>query len=150
MFVVATNVLVYAANSAVLELDRCRRLVEEWRASSLPWFLASPIASEFLRVVTHPQVLQEPLPVVDAWTFLDALLASPALTVLVPGARHRQVARATFREYPDLSGNLLHDAHTAILMRAHGIHRTVTRDHDFHRFPFVEVIDPLRAQLGKL
>jgi len=29
-------------------------------------------------------------------------------------------------------------------MREHGIHRVVTRDADFHRFPFLEVTDPLR------
>ena len=35
------------------------------------------------------------------------------------------------------------DAHTAILMHEHGIRRIVTRDADFHRFPFLEVVDPL-------
>ncbi|MEJ7668670.1 MAG: hypothetical protein WKH97_08045 [Casimicrobiaceae bacterium] len=44
----------------------------------------------------------------------------------------------------ELSGNLVHDAHTAILMREHGVRQICTRDTDFHRFPFVEVIDPLR------
>ena len=42
-----------------------------------------------------------------------------------------------------LAGNLLHDSYTAILMREHGIRRICTRDTDFHRFPFLEVIDPL-------
>jgi hypothetical protein len=149
VFVVDTNVLVYAANSSVPEHQRCRSLVESWRTSSLPWFLTWPIAYEFLRVVTHPRVLEEPLAVTKAWDFLDALLTSPALTLLVPSARHRQVARSTFDEYPDLSGNLLHDAHTAILMREHGIRRIVTRDADFLRFPFVEVVDPLQDQNGK-
>lgn len=149
MFVVDTNVLVYAANSAVPEHQRCRPLVESWRTSSLPWFLTWPIAYEFLRVVTHPQVLEEPLAVTDAWAYLDALFASPALTVLVPGARHRQVAGATFDEHPDLKGNLLHDAHTAILMREHGIRRIVTRDADFLLFPFVEMVDPLQGQNGE-
>jgi uncharacterized protein len=44
---------------------------------------------------------------------------------------------------PHLVGNLVHDAHTAILMREHGIRRIITRDVDFHRFPFLEVVDPL-------
>lgn len=145
MFVVDTNVLVYAANSAVPEHERCRALVESWRTSSLPWFLTWPIAYEFLRVVTHRRVLEEPLTVLGAWAFLDSLFASPALTVLLPGPRHRQVAAATFTEFPDLSGNLLHDAHTAILMREHGIRRIVTRDADFLHFSFVEVVDPLRG-----
>jgi uncharacterized protein len=46
-------------------------------------------------------------------------------------------------ELPHLAGNLMHDAHTAILMREHGIARIYTRDTDFSRFPFVEVIDPV-------
>ena len=36
-----------------------------------------------------------------------------------------------------------HDAHTAILMREHGIKRIYTRDTDFHRFPFLESVHPL-------
>jgi len=43
-----------------------------------------------------------------------------------------------------LAGNLLHDAHTAILMREHGIGRICTRDTDSNQFPFLEVIDPLK------
>jgi uncharacterized protein len=42
-----------------------------------------------------------------------------------------------------LRGNLLHDTHTVVLMREHGIRRIYTRDQDFHRFPFIEVLDPL-------
>jgi predicted nucleic acid-binding protein len=30
-------------------------------------------------------------------------------------------------------------------MREHGIRRIYTRDTDFHRFAFLEVVDPLRA-----
>lgn len=42
-------------------------------------------------------------------------------------------------------GNLIHNLHTATLMREHGIARIVTRDTDFHRFGFLEVVDPLRT-----
>ena len=72
-------------------------------------------------------------------------LASPGLDVLVPTQRHAEVAGQTITELPHLAGNLLHDAHTAILMREHGIRTICTRDTDFHRFPFLEVIDPLQS-----
>jgi predicted nucleic acid-binding protein len=49
-------------------------------------------------------------------------------------------------EVPHLSGNLLHGARTATLMREHGIRRICTRDTDFHRFPFLEPIDPLTSE----
>jgi len=42
------------------------------------------------------------------------------------------------------AGNVNHDAHTAILMREHGIRRICTRDFDFNQFSFLEVVDPLR------
>ena len=52
--------------------------------------------------------------------------------------------RETLEELPELRGNIVHDLHTAVLMREHGISRICTRDADFHRFPFLSVIDPLR------
>jgi predicted nucleic acid-binding protein len=48
-------------------------------------------------------------------------------------------------ELPYLAGNQLRDAHTAILMREHGIRQICTRDTNFHQFAFLEVIDPLRS-----
>ena len=35
------------------------------------------------------------------------------------------------------------DAHTAALMREHGVRVVYTRHADFHRFPGIEVRDPL-------
>ena len=49
----------------------------------------------------------------------------------------------TVSELPDLRGNLMHDLHTAVLMRAHGISRICTRDAGFRRFPFLTVVEPL-------
>jgi uncharacterized protein len=80
-----------------------------------------------------------------AWKFVTAFLASPGLTVLGATQRHADVAAEVFKELPYLAGNILHDAHTAILMREHGIRQICTRDTDFNWFPFLEVIDPLRA-----
>jgi len=73
-----------------------------------------------------------------------ALLASPGLGLLIPTPRHADIAGRVIAELPHRAGNLLHDAHTAILMREHGIRRICTRDTDFHQFLFLEVIDPLQ------
>ena len=143
MFLVDTNVLVYAADRAAAEHDRCRERLEGWRAETVPWYLSWPIVYEFLRVSTHPRVFRQPMPLSDAWGFIRAILASPAVTVLVPGPQHAAVAERTLLEIAGLRGNLLHDAHTAVLMREHGIATIYTRDTDFHRFPFLRVVDPL-------
>lgn len=108
-----------------------------------PWYLTWGICYEFLRVSTHPKVFRKPWTAANAWKFINAVLAAPAAAMLIEGERHAEGLRRTLAELPHLRGNILHDAHTAALMREHGIGRIVTRDTDFHRFPFVEVVDPL-------
>ena len=106
-------------------------------------FSTWPIVYEFLRVTTHARALQKPWRASSAWEFLAAsLLEAPGFSFLIPTARHPEVAAATIGEFPQLTGDIFHDAHTAILMREHGIKTIVTRDADFHRFKFLEVIDP--------
>ncbi len=146
MFVVDTNVLVYAADTSAPEHTRCRALVEQWRQGSAAWYLTWGICYEFLRVVTHPRVLRHPWSARAADDFLEAVAAAPGLGLLVPTDRHRGVLGGLVDEVPGLAGNIWHDAETAGLMREHGIHRICTRDTDFHRFPFLEVIDPMIAE----
>jgi toxin-antitoxin system PIN domain toxin len=143
MFVVDTNVLLYAADSSSPFHERCSASLARWRTRREPWFVTWGICYEFLRVATHRRVLRRPWEPGLAMSFIEALLASPGLTVLVETDRHADVARTVLDEVPAASGNLIHEAHTAILMREHGIRRIVTNDADFHRFGFLDVIDPL-------
>lgn len=145
MFVVDTNVLVYAANRGAVEHERCRALLDSWRTNGAAWFLTWGICYEFLRVVTHARVLPKPWTARAANDFLAALIESPGMSVLTATDRHTRVLTEVLAEVPGISGNLLHDTHTAVLMREHGIRRICTRDTDFHRFPFLEPIDPLAA-----
>ena len=145
MFLIDTNVLIHAANPSGSEHSRCRHLLERARRSVAPWHTTWAILYEFLRVITHPRVFPEPWRVTDAWRFVSVLLASRSLQVLVETSRHGEVAGQVLKELPALHGNILHDAHTAILMREHGIRRIYTRDTDFHRFRFLEVVDPVAS-----
>jgi toxin-antitoxin system PIN domain toxin len=146
VFVVDTNVLVYAADGDSPEHPRCRELLDGWRGQSGAWYLTWSICYEFLRVVTHPRVFRHPWTVSSANAFLAALQSSPGLEILVPTGRHARVLEETIADVPQISGNLLHDVHIAVLMREHGIRRIVTRDTDFHRFRFLDPIDPLVAE----
>jgi uncharacterized protein len=144
MLVVDTNVLVYAADQDSPFHAACRNWLDGQRLRPDGWYTTWPILYDFLRVVTHPRVMRRPWDISSAWDFVTALLSSPGLTVLVATQRHADVAAQVFTELPHLAGNLLHDAHTAILMREHGIRRVCTRDTDFHQFSFIEVVDPVR------
>ena len=149
MVVVDTNVLVYAADEDSPFHAACRSWLERQRSGAGAWYATWPIFYEFLRVTTHPRVMRRPWNLPEAWQFVTALIASPGLDILVPTQRHAEIAGLVVEELPHLAGNLLHDAHTAVLMREHGIGRICTRDADFHRFTFLEVVDPLQRATGR-
>ena len=77
--------------------------------------------------------------------FIEALLGMEAFSVLEPTERHGLVLNRMLHELPDVRGNLVHDLHTAVLMREHGVSRICTRDTDFQRFSFLSVVDAVHA-----
>jgi toxin-antitoxin system PIN domain toxin len=143
VFVVDTNIFLYAAEKSCPEHHACRKLLESWRVQASAWYTTWGIVYEFLRVITHPKVFEKPWTSARAWQFVEAVIASPSFGILVETPRHQSVATQTLQEIPQLHGNILHDAHTAIVMREHGIQTIYSRDTHFNRFPFVEVRDPL-------
>ncbi len=148
MLLVDTNVFVYAANRASPEHAKCFSLVKDLRSRHVPWHTTWPIIYEALSVLTNRRFGPRSWNLPDAWRFIDAILASRSLAILAPTDRHTSVAREVLAAVPSLRGAILHDAHTAVLMREHGISRIYTRDTDFHRFPFLEVLDPLDEEYG--
>jgi len=145
VFVVDTNVLLYAADADSEFHEPCRELIEHCRGQSAPWFLTWSICYEFLRVTTHPRVYRQPWTSPSAWRFIESLLACPSSSMLIATRRHAAILAQCLDELPEARGNLVHDLHIAALMREHGVAKIVTRDSDFHRFEFLEVLDPLRA-----
>ena len=144
MLVFDTNVLIYAADEDSPLHPDCRDRISSAREDPSPAYLSWNICYEFLRVTTHVRATVTPWTPDRAWGFLSTLLASPGFQLLTPTERHAEVLGRTLEELPDLRGNICHDLHTAVLMRENGVSRIYTRDTDFHRFPFLTVIDPLR------
>ncbi len=143
MLAVDTNVLLYAANADSEFHEPCLSRLEGWRRDPSPTFLTWNVCYEFLKNATHPKVFRGPWRVELAMGFIEALLASPGFTLLTATQRHAAVLAQTLAELPELRGGVLHDLHTAVLMREHGISRICTNDRDFQRFPFLTVVDPL-------
>ena len=104
MFVVDTNILIYAADADSPEHEKCRELVETWRRQTSPWHLTWGIVYEFLRVSTHPKVFQKPFNLKEAWTFIKAILVSPSLTPLIPTTRHEKVSSEVLQKYLKFGG----------------------------------------------
>ena len=129
------------------EHARCRELLERWRARSAAWFLTWGICYEFLRVVTHPRVLRNPWTTREAHEFVDTIVESPGLEMLIQTHRHGGVLRDVVRKVLVIAGNLWHNTETAALMREHGERRICTRDTDVHRCLFLEPVDPMVGEL---
>lgn len=139
-----TNSLVYAAREDSEFHAHCYRRIMEARDGALPVFITWNIGYEFLRVITHPRIYPQPWSLAEGCGFLAMLLESPSFGLLLPTEQHQRVLSEIARELPDIRGNLVHDLHTAALMREHGISQICALDGDFRRFPFLEIVDPLQ------
>lgn len=143
MLVFDTNILLDAANVDSDFHDASRRQLDACLNDTAPVYLTWSICYEFLKASTHPRVFPSPLNVAGAWCFIETVLDSPGGGVLTATDRHPALLAQTLAEFPDLRGAVLHDVHTVVLMREHGVSRICTRDADFRRFPFLTVVDPL-------
>lgn len=143
MFVVDTNILIYAVNPDSPEHRQARDAIETWRTGDRSWFVTWGIIYEFMRVTTHPAVFPTPLNLPTAREWLAAVLASPRAGVLVETDRHWETLSELATLHPRLAGNPVHDLHTAALMKEHGISEIQTADTDFHQFQFLRVLNPV-------
>jgi uncharacterized protein len=107
-----------------------------------PWCLTWSVIYEFLRVTTHPKVFSRPLPFQVALKTVTNLLYHPFLEVLQETPRHHEVVGELALVAGSVSGNFIHDCHIAALMVENDVHRIVTFDTHFRRFPQLKVAVP--------
>lgn len=141
MIAIDTNVLVYARREEAPFHLRAERLLRRLAEGEEHWALPWPCVYEYLRVVTHPRVFDPPTDLDVALEDLDSLLDSPSLHLLGEGPAHRGHLFRIVSEGRAL-GNLIHDAHIAVLLVEHGVREFLTTDRDFSRFPSLRVRDP--------
>lgn len=135
------NVLVHAFNADDHEHDRYREWLEAAASGPEPFGLASVVAAGFVRVVTHPKVLAEPLAVRDALDLLADLRAAPAVVPLEPGTRHWELFDGLCRR-TGARGNAVPDAFLAALAIEHGC-LWLSADRGFARYPDLRSRHPL-------
>jgi len=143
VFVIDTNLLVYAADEDFPGQIEMRRLLRQWSGSSEPWYVTWSIVYEFLSVATQRSAFAHPLSFSQAWQFIEALRAFTSFKILMETERHTEVVGALASEYPHMAGTRFHDLHIAAVMREHGITDIRTADTDFHQFKFLRVSNPL-------
>ncbi len=142
---VDTNVLVYATHTGSPFHDRARGLVEHLVAGPGLAYVFWPAILGYLRIVTHPTILESPLSNDEAMSNVEALIAPPHIRTAGEGDDFW----ATFRRIAgDVRprGNQLPDAHLVTLMREHGVSTIWSHDPDFRKFRGITVKDPFTEE----
>ena len=141
MIIPDVNLVVYAYDSGSRRHEAARRW---WEASmngtsavGIPWI----VILGFIRITTHPRILENPLEVDGACARVRTWLARPNAIVVHPGARHPDLLFQLL-EAAGTGGNLTTDAHLAALAVEHQaeLHST---DADMARFPGLRWVNPL-------
>jgi hypothetical protein len=135
------NLLVYAYNRADANHAPARAWWEELlntvRPVGLPWI----VASGFVRVMTHPRVLENPMPVAMATRQVRLWLEQPSVVVVEPGKRFPELFLG-FLDRLGTGGNLTTDAYLAALAVEHQAELN-SNDSDFSRFSGLRWRNPL-------
>lgn len=145
MIAVDTNILLYAHFRRFAEHARAREWLRSLAEGAVPWAVPVFCIGEFLRVATHPRVMDRPSNLETALAAVEALLGSPSVRVLTPGARFLPILSDALRE-GNATGNLVFDAQIAAVCIEHGATRLLTGDRDFRRFRRIRIValsDPL-------
>jgi hypothetical protein len=141
MIVPDINLLVHAYNRDSSVHAAARTWWEDLLNSRRPVGLAWVAVLGFIRITTHRQILERPLPVTSACERVRAWLSRPYLSILHPGERHAELLLGIL-EAAGTAGNLTTDAHLAALAIENQaeLHST---DADFGRFAGLRWVNPL-------
>ena len=142
MIAVDTNILVafhrteYACHPAAVEA--VTSLAEGAARWAIPW----PCVHEFTAVVTNSRIFTHPTEPETAVAVMDALMASPSLTLIGEGSGYWETARDLILQ-GGITGARVHDARIAAICLQHRVRCLWTADRDFSRFPALKCRNPL-------
>ena len=143
-YLVDTNILVYFSNLDAEQHKAAKKFVEKCITNTdETWCFTWVNIFEYLRVTTHPSIFNPPMKAEDAEANVQAFLSLPQSRVLAEDEHFFEVYTDATHEIGDVTGNLVHDAHIAALMRQNGVRRIYTLDKWFRMFPFLECVNPL-------
>lgn len=139
MVLVDTNILLHAINPDSPDSPQCLDVLTSLLNGRENWVLTWAILYEFMRVATHQRVFESPLTLDQAHGFVEEWVSSPWCTVIAESHYHKKALSQSLADTARLSGNILYDLHTAVLMREHGISEILTLDRDFKAFSWITI-----------
>ncbi len=148
MVIPDVNLLIYAHNEAAPFHSPAREwweaLIESQHPVGLPWV----VALGFIRLVTHPSVMVEPLSPLPAVSRVRGWLSQPSVRIIEPASRHVEILEDLFGS-TGVAASLTTDTHLAALAIEHQA-ELHSNDSDFGRFPGLRWLNPLARAKSKL
>ena len=141
MIVPDINLLVYAYNAEDPNHEEAKVWWEDLLNGTDPVGLSWIVMSGFLRLMTHPRVLERPMGLSRATGHVRSWLELPSVLTLEPGKRFSSLFLG-FLESSGAGGNLTTDAYLAALSIEHQA-ELHSNDSDFSRFKGLRWINPL-------
>jgi hypothetical protein len=135
------NILLYAVNESADHHQRARAFLKERLKDSELMVLAYSTLMAFLRISTHPRIFPNPLAPELALKNIRSLVSCPQVRLIAE-------KESFFADYEEatapmmIRGNLVPDAHLAILLQEHGVKTLYTNDSDFRKFAFLNPVNP--------
>ncbi len=143
-FAIDVNVLLYASNTVSAEHERAKEFLEKCAQGSELMCLAWLTVMSYLRMATHPGIFTRPLSPDAAMRNIETLARLPHVRMLSEQDGFLVLYREVMDELP-VRGNLVPDAHLAVVLRQNGVRKLWSRDRDFRKFSFLDVIDPFEG-----
>lgn len=140
------NLLVYAHDERAPLHSLARAWWEEAMNGRQPVFIAWAVIFGFVRLVTHPAVLRDPIGPEPALGAVRGWLERPQSEIVQPGPRHLEIVERLF-DATGVGGNLTTDTHLAALAIEHGC-ELHSNDADFARFPGLRWHNPIADLVG--
>lgn len=95
----------------------------------------------FIRIMTNPRAMPNPMTVGEAVSSVESWLEFPTVDLIEPGPRHPEILFRLLRQV-GVAGNLTTDAHLAALAIEYQA-RLASTDADFARFAGLRWVNPL-------
>ncbi len=142
MIVPDVNLLVYAYDETSPHHEKTRLWWESILSGSEPVGIPWIVLLGFTRILTHPQICENPLAVADVRHIVTQWTALPHVRIIQLSNQGTELF-FDLLEAADMGGNLATDALIALHSREHSatIH---SNDRDFDRFPGIKWINPLK------
>lgn len=141
MIIPDTNILIYAHDESSPHHARARAWWESTLSSGEPVGLVWVVVMAFTRLMTHPTLAQNPLPIGDVRSMVEQWLECPAVRLL--GLSGQALPRFfDLLETAGGGGNLSTDALIALHAMEHSA-TVASNDRDFDRFTGVKWVNPL-------